>query len=132
MKVLPNDGGWRNSNIIDTNNCSVIALAIAFNIHYRIADEISNNAGRKRNKGFHIHKLMEYIKRETNLKFKKIRLENKITIRKFLEKNPIGRFIVVRNHHAFAVICGEIHDMVETNTERQMVYQAYEVFPIRM
>jgi hypothetical protein len=132
MKVIPNDGGFRKSNIKDTNNCSVIALAIAYNIHYKIADEIATNAGRKRNKGFHIHKLMEYIKKETNLKSKKVRLKNKITIRRFLEQNPIGRFIVVRNDHAFAVICGEIHDMVEENTERQMVYEAYETFSLEM
>jgi hypothetical protein len=128
MKVIPNDGGFKKSKIKDTNNCSVIALAIAFNIHYKIADEITTNAGRERRKGFHVYKLMDYVKKETNLIFRKVPLKKKITIRRFLEKNPTGRFIVVRRAHAFSIICGEVHDMVEDNTERQMIYEAYEVF----
>ena len=127
MKVILSDGGFKKSKIKDTNNCTVVAIANAFNISYLIADEILNKAGRKRKKGFHVHILMKYIRENTNLKYKKIPLKKKITIRRFLEQNPIGRFVCVRRGHAFAVICGEVHDHSDTNKERQMIYSVYQI-----
>lgn len=127
MRIIESDGGFKKSKLEDTNNCTVIALATAFNINYKIADEIATNAGRKRRKGFHVSILMNYIRNHTNLQFKKIPLKKNITIRRFLEQNPIGRFICCRSGHAFSVICGEIHDASQTNKERQMIYSVYQI-----
>jgi hypothetical protein len=127
MRIIQSDGGHNQTDIQDTNNCTIISIANAFKLPYHVADEIGIKSGRKRNRGFYIPELLKYIRRTTDLDFKRVQLKKPITIRRFIEQNPIGRFICCRRGHAFAVICGEIHDTCQRNTERQMIYSVHRI-----
>lgn len=127
MRIVQNNGGATNLDKPDRNNCTVRALAIAYNIPYKAAYELCKAAGRKDNRGFYTNKLMKYIW-DQGYKYMKVGVGRKgITLRRFLEINPVGIFICTRRGHAFTVIHGEIHDTV-TNSERQIVTSAYLVF----
>ena len=117
-----------NSSIRDTNYCTIRSIAIAFNIPFEEAYLIGKQAGRKHGQGFHLSLLMFHLKCKTQYNnFKRVKLKpNGITIRRFLENNPIGKFICGRRGHAFSIIHGEIQDLAD-NTERQIIKEAYEV-----
>jgi hypothetical protein len=50
-----------------------------------------------------------------------------ITLTRFLRENPRGRYFVVRNGHAFAVIDGVVHDWRNGTGPRSRIRFAYEV-----
>lgn len=123
MRVIQNSGG---DNTKEKNTCTVRSLAIAYNIPYSKAHKLCKAAGRMDNKGYYMNKIMSYVWNK-GYKYIKIGVGRKgITLRRFLEQNPIGIFICTRRGHAFTVIHGEVHDMT-TNTERQIVTSAYLV-----
>jgi hypothetical protein len=128
MRVIQNDGGMKNSSIVDRNYCTIRSIAIAFKIPFEEAYLIGKNAGRKHGCGFYLDVLMKYLYKHTQYDyFRKLKIKsNGITIRRFLEKYPIGRFVCGRRGHAFAIIHGEIQDTTY-NTERQVIQEAYEV-----
>jgi hypothetical protein len=128
MRIVENDGGMENSSIRDTNYCTIRSIAIAFKIPFEEAYLIGKEAGRKHGQGFYLCILMNFLKRNTRYNnFKRVKLNpNGITIRRFLENNPIGKFICGRRGHAFSIIHGEIQDLAD-NTERQIIKEAYEV-----
>jgi hypothetical protein len=124
MRIVQNNGGMTNLDKPDRNNCTVRSLAIAYNIPYLKAYQLCKAAGRKDNRGFYTNKIMNHVWKK-GYKYTKVRIGRKgMTIRKFLEKNPIGIFLCTRRGHAFTIIHGEIHDIV-TNTERQIITSAY-------
>jgi hypothetical protein len=127
MRIVQNNGGMTNLDKPDRANCTVRSLAIAYNIPYLKAYELCKAAGRKDNRGFYTHKLMQYIW-DQGYKYMKVGVGRKgITLRRFLEQNPVGIFICTRRGHAFTVIHGEVHDTI-SNSERQIVTSAYLVF----
>lgn len=113
-----------NSNIKDTNNCTICALSTASCIPYNEAYEIGKKAGRKNGRGFITSKLMD-VARKNGINFQKIKTGG-ITIQKFLQKYPQGRFVVNRRGHAFAIIDGTIYDHLE-NTPLQRIKGIWKV-----
>jgi hypothetical protein len=127
MRIISNDGGMKGSSIDDWNCCTIRSIAIAFKIPFQEAYMIGRKAGRQHGKGFHLSLLMFYLQCKTQYRFKLVKLKsNGLTIRRFLEQHPIGRFVCGRRGHAFAIVHGEIQDAT-SNTERQIVQEAYEV-----
>ena len=128
MRIIQNDGGMKYSSIKDENYCTIRSIAIAFNLQFEEAYLIGKHAGRKHGQGFHLSELMNFMFSKTPYnKIVRVRLKsNGITIRRFIENYPIGKFICGRRGHAFAVIHGEIHDITH-NTERQIVQEAYKI-----
>jgi hypothetical protein len=127
MRIVQNNGGMTNLDKPDRNNCTVRSLAIAYNIPYLKAYELCKAAGREDNKGFYTNKIMNHVWKK-GYKYMKVGVGRKgMTIRRFLEQNPIGIFLCTRRGHAFTVIHGEVHDTTP-NTERQIVTSAYLVF----
>jgi len=126
MRVIYSDGGMKDSGIEDKNYCTIRAIAIAFKLPYKVAYEIGDYAGREHGKGYYMERIMKCVLHFTGYKFKPYNVGKGITIRRFLEKNTIGKFIVTRRSHAFAIIHGEIHDST-LNTERQIIQTAYEI-----
>jgi hypothetical protein len=126
MRTVYNDGGLSESNIKDSACCIVKSIAIAFNIPFTKAHEICKEAGRKINRGFHMEPILPHLAKR-GFKFKRYRLGRKgMTIRKFIEKNPIGLFICIRRGHAFALIHGDVNDTIQ-NSERHIIQKAWEV-----
>lgn len=116
----------KDSGIKDKNYCTIRAIAIAFKLPYEAAYAIGRFAGRKHGCGYYMENIMSVIQKHIGYKFKIYDVGKGITIRRFLEKNTIGKFIVTRREHAFAIIHGEIHDTT-LNTERQIIQTAYEI-----
>lgn len=110
----------------DKNYCTIRALAIAFKLPYEVAYTIGKFAGREQGKGYYMEKILKVNRFILGLKYKPYDVGKGITIRRFLEKNMVGKFIVTRREHAFAIIHGEIHD-ITLNTERQIIQSAYEI-----
>jgi len=127
MRIISNDGGMKLSNIQDWNCCTIRSIAIAFKIPFQEAYMIGKKAGRPHGKGFYLDSLMKYLYLHTQYNFNIVKLKsNGITIRRFLERYPVGKFVCGRRGHAFAIVHGEIQDLAY-NTERQIVQEAYEV-----
>jgi len=126
MKIIYSDGGMKESGIKDKNYCTIRAIAIAFKIPYEVAYAIGRFSGRKHRQGYYMENIMSVIQKHIGYRFKLYDVGNGITIRRFLEKNTIGKFIVTRRQHAFAIIHGEIHDATD-NSERQIIQSAYEI-----
>jgi len=113
-----------NSGIKDNNNCTICALSTAAGIPYNEAYEIGKKAGRKNGRGFITSKLMKTA-RKCGIEYRKMKCGS-ITIQKFLAKYPVGRFIVRRSGHAFAIIDGTIYDHTE-NTPLQRITDIWKV-----
>lgn len=104
MKTKISDGGFKSSGIADCNNCTVTGLANAMNIPYPIADQLCNQAGRKRRKGFHMEEIVTYAHR-LGLRFRKLPYK-KQKLSEFCLKHKKGRYYVGSTDHAFAVVDG--------------------------
>lgn len=113
-----------NSGIKDNNNCTICALSTAAGIPYNEAFAIGVKAGRKTGKGFQTTKLME-VARKCGIEYRKIKCGS-ITIQKFIAKYPVGRFVVRRRGHAFAIIDGTIYDHTK-NTPLQRITDIWKV-----
>jgi hypothetical protein len=103
----------------DNNNCTIVALSTAAGIPYTEAYRIGKESGRKHGCGFYTHKLMKTA-RKNGIEYRKIKTGG-ITIQKFLQKNPTGRFVVNRRGHAFCVIDGVIYDHLENKPMQRIV-----------
>ena len=115
QKVTPAE----NLGIKDNNNCTIVALSTAAALPYTEAYRIGKVAGRKHGKGFYTGKLMK-IARKNGVDFRKIKTSG-ITIQKFLQKYPEGRFVVNRRGHAFAIIDGTIYDHLENKPMQRIM-----------
>ena len=123
LKTISTDAGRRSSGIVDTNDCTIRALAISANIPYTHAHKIGTEAGRKNGRGFHPARLLKVAKKEYGITYKKKRYKS-ITIQRFIKENPTGRYYVATNRHAFAIINGVIYDKMQ-NRPLQRIEEAY-------
>lgn len=125
IKIVESDGGLQQSGIKDTKNCTIRALSISCGISYKQADEIGTLAGRQRNKGFYSEKLMKEATKH-GITYKRKVFIPKISVKKFIQTYPKGRFFCVRRGHAFTFIEGTIYDNVKTSS-RHMISAIYEM-----
>ena len=109
LKTTTTDGGRGRSGIPEQRDCTIRALAVSAGIPYEYAHKIGREAGRKDKKGFHPEKLLKYAKKEYGITYKKKRYKS-VTIQRFIKENPVGRYYVATNIHAFAIINGTIYD----------------------
>jgi len=114
----------KDSGIKDNNNCTICALSTSAGIPYNEAFEIGKAAGRKTGRGFHTEKLALTAKKH-GISLRKMK-HKPITIQKFLERYPTGRYLVRRRGHAFAIIDGIIYDHL-TNTPLQRITDSWKV-----
>jgi hypothetical protein len=63
--------------------------------------------------------------RKNGIEFKKLKYQS-ITLQKFLSLGKVGRFIVRRRGHAFAIIGNVIHDVI-INPPMSRLVEIYEV-----
>lgn len=105
----------------ETNNCTVIAFSTAFRIPYQTTYRIAEQAGRKHNDGFWIHRIIREAKQKLELSYDYIIPQKGKTIYSFLKDNPQGRYIITIRNHALAVINGKIHDTIEVPPKSRIV-----------
>jgi hypothetical protein len=113
-----------NSDIKDRRNCTICALSTAAGIPYNEAFQIGKDAGRKTGRGFNTAKLALTAKK-SGIKIRKMNHKT-LTIQKFLERYPTGRYLVRRSGHAFAIIDGIVYDHL-TNTPLQRITDSWNV-----
>ena len=109
-KTIITDGGASKDRIIDTNNCTVMAIAVALRLPYKKAHDYARQAGRKDNEGFFTSRIVETLKTE-GYQIQQIPTKKGLTIRAMLIDYYSGRYIAVTRDHAFAVVNGTIYDM---------------------
>jgi len=122
--TLTTDGGQKLSGIKDTNACTIVSLSVAAGISYEEAFQIGKEAGRKTGCGFYTKKLMMQA-RKNGIEFRKMKYQS-ITLQKFLALGLVGRFIVKRRGHAFAIIGGVIHDGI-VNPPMSRLTEIYKI-----
>ena len=127
--TIRTDGGMILSGIKDNNSCTIRALSIASGISYEEAFQIGKEAGRKIGCGFPTSKLMKSA-RKNGIEFKKMKYKS-ITLQKFLSLGLVGRFVVRRRGHTFAIIGGVIHDAV-LNPPMSRLTEIYKVYSHRL
>ena len=124
----------------ETNDCGVIATAIAFGVSYKEAHAAYKRAGRKACKGVHYYQIegaMEVISRDTGIKFKhydferRAKVANKANVNRLTFNNVIRglnkrkSYVVVGIGHMVALKNGRICDWSEGT--RHHVENIYEV-----
>jgi len=104
--IIENGGSPDN----EKNDCTVRAMAIATETSYAKAYMKLATAGRRRNCGFHIHKLLKSKSIHFECLFKKLPFRKPITLQKFIQRHPQGIFYVEKYGHVFVVRDGAVLD----------------------
>lgn len=94
------------------NDCSVIALAYAFDLPYQKAYDICKKAGRKHNEGFHLWNVLKVNRHKKSKQIFGRRVgwhdRPKSTVGKFQKRHPKGIYIIRVGGHIFTMIDGVI------------------------
>jgi len=108
----------------DYNDCTVCALTNALDIPYALAYERMENFGRKYGKGAPITMYLDQFPND----YKKVELAAhiKYQVQDFTRNYGYGRYIVLIDRHCFAVVDGEIQDIIPVKPEAY-VRSAYKV-----
>lgn len=103
----------------DKNNCVPLALAAATNMPLAEATEVCRVRGR-----LHGHGTPTFVTRAIFGAYgKSVELRHRITAERFCRLHPVGRFILRKSGHAFAIVNGKISD----HTRRRSLIREYWV-----
>ena len=110
-------------NTVDTNDCSVKAVAIACNVSYEEAHKALERSGRKRNKGAYKHQVLGAIGR-CGCKYEALdKWKGKTT--KTLTLPRKDRYLAMTVNHAIGVQFGLVKDYSDARNFR--VQEVYKV-----
>jgi hypothetical protein len=112
-------------SIGESNDCTVVSLAVIAEISYHLAHRIASKAGRQSNQGFWTEKIVP-VAAKHGILFSSTRRYFGDTLEDFLKANPIGRFIVETADHALPVINGRALDSTFKSTRLEMVFVLIE------
>lgn len=137
MKFNYNDGGRSKSikRSKQTNDCTVIALALALSMDYDIAYDFLKKMGRKSGQGFHLNLLLdgiietggsinEYIFKKHS--FPALKGQPRMNVERFLNAYPKGIYIIRVAKHMACVKDGVLTDTHTCNHFKKCVYTAFE------
>lgn len=110
----------------ERNDCTVRAMAIATETSYAKAYMKLAAAGRKRNKGFHVCKILKSNSIHFNHTFKRLRFRKAITLKKFLKNYSKGTYYVQKRGHVFVIRDGAVLDTFKPGAYT-MIVKAWEV-----
>jgi hypothetical protein len=123
----------------ERKDCIIRALSVAANVPYLKAyDDVMATGGRKPQRGGivpHIlAKLKGYAIKQVFWWFEVPDRRNKpyfgaVTLAEFVRRFPKGRYFVIKNSHAFAVVDGKVHDTVKLGA-RTRILRAWQITPI--
>ena len=110
----------------DTNNCSVVAVAISTGVAYGAAFKALEKRGRRRGQGVSNFNILKAI---VDLGFMPDRVEGAFkTVRTITDRLPSeGKYIVLVSGHILAVRDGKVLDWTEGRRHR--IEQVYKVTP---
>jgi len=121
--IKPNLEGYKK----ESRNCTVVALSVSTQMPYTQCLDIAKQAGRKTGKGFRSEKLIDFVNKNSEKIFCKVKLKKPMTIQKFCKKYSKGSFYARKRGHAFAIVDGNVFDMPGEATPRSMVKDAWKL-----
>ena len=120
------DGGRSQApnRIKDANACSVNALANTTGMPYSVAHEIASAAGRPKGNGWYPCLILGHAK-TYGIRHKRI-AQKSLTLRRFVETYPRGKYYVVSTDHAFAVVDGVVLDWKRNGPQTRLL-EVYKI-----
>lgn len=96
----------------EKSDCTVKALALAYGTSYDWAHAVLKAYGRQRGKGLYTHQVFPQVFKDMEIKHKigPYTRKERISLKKFCEKHPKGRYVVCSSGHAMAVVDGVVYD----------------------
>lgn len=122
------DGGRNASGLKECKDCTVRAVALTSGVDYKVAHQImATRAKRKNRKGAYLSKYIKEIQKDLPVNFRLIKRSGSVRtlIKEFGEGN---RILCCMRGHAFAIINGIVHDMMEVSGNCHVV-NAWIVVP---
>ena len=122
------DGGRNASGLKEFRDCTVRAVALTSGVDYKVAHQImANRAKRKNRKGAYLSKYIKEIQKDLPVNFRLIKRSGSVRtlIKEFGEGN---RILCCMRGHAFAILNGTVHDMMEVSGNCHVV-NAWIVVP---
>lgn len=116
------------SHLGERNDCSVKALARAFDLPYDMAHRICKKSGRKDKSGFDLHySVFELGRNKKSRVFKGKRigyhsLKKGITIKRFMRLHPTGTYLICIYRHYCTLIDGELYNQYNKNQRIKYYY----------
>lgn len=94
------------------SDCTVRAWANCFDAPYENAYIWMKNHGRKRNKGMTLDEIKRALNscKKAKIKFGPYGKKERITVKQFCTKHPVGRYYICSKGHAFCIKNGIVHD----------------------
>lgn len=122
------DGGRNASGLKEIKDCTVRAVALTSGVDYKVAHQImATRAKRKNRKGAYLSKHIKEIQKDLPVNFRLIKRSGSVRtlIKEFGEGN---RILCCMRGHAFAILNGTVHDMMEISGNCHVV-NAWIVVP---
>jgi len=110
----------------DRNDCAVRALTLAGQISYDVAHATFARFGRVANRGSSLSTCWKSYETVAG-KWHMTHGADRITLNQFIQDHPVGRFILHKSGHAFALINGVVHDWAYGTSKNTLLWLAYEV-----
>ena len=111
----------------ENNDCTVKALAIALNTSYAKAHtHLKRFCGRPDRKGIVSRDVLPQSFKNTKYRVGPYTRRNKVTLKKFCELHPQGRYYVSVRGHAIAVVDGVVYD--HSDRPRRQVTFAIRIY----
>lgn len=109
----------------ETKDCVVMSWSNCFDAPYEKSWEYLKQFGRPWRRGMSLKDIKDALIacKKTKVKFGPYNSKNRVTLKKFTEKHPIGRYFVVVRGHALCVKDGVVYDHSE-RPGRQVVFAA--------
>lgn len=107
------------------NDCTVIAWAECFDSTYENAHAWLKKHGRRHRKGMYEKDIISALNacKKAKIKIGPYNNQNRISLSKFLQAHPKGRYFVCSRGHAYCVKDGVVYDYKE-GLRRQVVFAA--------
>jgi hypothetical protein len=123
MKLQYNDGGQsESSHRGERSTCSIRALAIVTDCPFDQAYDLIAHTGRKKDGGTTIGRLLS---RVDAYRIAWHEFNEETYPHQLPELFPRGRYIIIVEEHAFALIDGVIHDTFQATDRVELVYEFY-------
>ncbi len=111
----------------ERNDCTVRAFAIVLNTSYEMAHKhMSLRCGRTPGRGVVSRRVLQPSLKKTKHRVGPYSKDNRITLKKFCETHPDGRYYVCVARHAIAVVDGVVYDFKDA--PRRFVTWALRVY----
>lgn len=124
------DGGLEQTKLknVETNDCTVRALAILAKVPYDAAHKLLKQGGRVDRKGFYMSQYLDMNPVAYGYKFEKVKFSDRRnmghTLRQFATNNPKGSYMILTRDHATSIVDGKYVDtFIKPKSRVEVVYE---------